>query len=268
MIAPSKWSGERVHVLGVGVSAINMNDAMATIDRWIKERKSNYVCITGVHGVMESQTDLHLRAIHNRAGMVTPDGMPLVWMGRWFGHKGMQRVYGPDLMRAITAVSPARGYKHYYFGGSPEIAERLASNLKATNAGLNVVGVSSPPFRPMTPEEDAAVVDQINAAAPDIVWVGLSTPKQEYWMSSHASRLNAPVLIGVGAAFDFLAGAKKQAPPWMQRNGLEWFFRLATEPKRLWRRYLKIVPGFIFLVAAQSFKSWTSSALTSPVKRM
>jgi N-acetylglucosaminyldiphosphoundecaprenol N-acetyl-beta-D-mannosaminyltransferase len=139
----------------------------------------------------------------------------------------------------------------------------LAASLGAAHPGLKIVGTCCPPFRPLTAAEDAAIVDQINAAAPDIVWVGLSTPKQEYWMASHVNRLNASVLVGVGAAFDFLAGSKKQAPLWMQRNGLEWLFRLATEPRRLWRRYLHIVPGFIFLICAQSLRSWMSSA---PVK--
>jgi N-acetylglucosaminyldiphosphoundecaprenol N-acetyl-beta-D-mannosaminyltransferase len=266
MIGAPKWNGERAVVLGVGVSAIDMDDAVAAIDRWIGERTPNYVCITGVHGVMEAQKDLHLRAIHNRAGMVTPDGMPLVWMGRRLGFSRMQRVYGPDLMRTVTALSPARGYRHFYYGGAPGVAECLAASLKKAHPGLNIVGALCPPFRPLTAEEDAAVVERINAAAPDIVWVGLSTPKQEYWMAGHISRLNAPVLIGVGAAFDFLAGSKKQAPLWMQRNGLEWLFRLSTEPRRLWRRYLRIIPGFIFLICAGSLTSWMSSVASNPAK--
>jgi N-acetylglucosaminyldiphosphoundecaprenol N-acetyl-beta-D-mannosaminyltransferase len=255
MIGAANSNGARAEILGVGVSAIDMAEAVATIDRWIREGTRHYVCITGVHGVMEAQKDPDLRDIHNRAGMVTPDGMPLVWMGRHLGHSRMRRVYGPDLMRAITALSPSRGLRHFYFGGAPGVAEQLATTLKRAHPGLAVVGTLCPPFRPLTEEEDAEIVRQINAAKPDILWVGLSTPKQERWMASHIDRIDVPVLVGVGAAFDFLAGTKKQAPPWMQRNGLEWLFRLATEPRRLWRRYLQIVPGFIVLASAQALRS-------------
>jgi len=246
---------ERADILGVNVSAIDMQDCVDTIGGWIDSRSQHYVCITGVHGVIESQSDASLRAIHNAAGLVTPDGMPLVWMARWLGHPRTRRVYGPDLMRTLSRLSPSRGYRHFYYGGGNGVAERLKQALTQASPGLNVVGTIEPPFRPLTPAEDTAVVDAINAARPDIVWVGLSTPKQERWMASHIGRLEAPVLIGVGAAFDFLAGEKKQAPAWMQRNGLEWLFRLATEPRRLWRRYLSIVPKFIVLAGAQLVRS-------------
>jgi N-acetylglucosaminyldiphosphoundecaprenol N-acetyl-beta-D-mannosaminyltransferase len=245
------WKAERTNILGVRVSAINMSDAIATIEGWIVSRARNYVCITGAHGVLESRKDARLRDIHNQAGMVTPDGTPLVWMSRWLGARRVERVYGPDLMREISARSPSRGYRHFYYGGAPGVADQLTAALIAANPGLNVVGTLCPPFRALTPEEDERVVDQINAAMPDIVWVGLSTPKQEYWMAAHFGRINAPVMIGVGAAFDFLAGTKRQAPHWMQRNGLEWLFRLCTEPRRLWCRYAYIVPGFAILAAGQ-----------------
>jgi N-acetylglucosaminyldiphosphoundecaprenol N-acetyl-beta-D-mannosaminyltransferase len=242
---------ECINILGVGVSAIKLDDAIAAVEGWIEKRKPHYVCITGVHGVMESRKDPRLRDIHNQADLVAPDGMPLVWISRWLGATQVERVYGPDLMRAITARSPARGYRHFYYGGAPGVASQLAAALTAANNGLNVVGTLCPPFRPLTPEEDDEVVAQINAAAPDIVWVGLSTPKQEYWMASHIGLIKAPVMIGVGAAFDFLAGTKKQAPTWMQQHGLEWLYRLCMEPRRLWRRYAYIVPGFLFLAAGE-----------------
>ncbi len=244
-------AGVRANVLGVGVSAIDMADAVARIDRWIAERSPNYVCITGVHGVMESQRDGALRAIHNSAGMVTPDGVPLVWMAHLQGLRHVRRVYGPDLMAAVSARSPERGYRHFYYGGGEGVADELRAALTRRFPGLEVVGSLTPPFRPMTPEEDEAAVRTINATRPDIVWVGLSTPKQEYWMADHVGRLDAPVLVGVGAAFDFLSGRKKQAPPWMQRIGLEWLHRLATEPRRLWRRYLRNNPAFLVLAAGQ-----------------
>lgn len=247
-------SPERVNILGVGVSAINMPMALEIIEGWIERREPHYVCVTGVHGVIESQRDETLRRIHNRAGLVTPDGMPLVWLSRLKGYRHVDRVYGPDLMLALCERSAARGYRHFFYGGAEGVPERLKSILQARFPGLQVVGTYSPPFRPLTPEEDEQIVTMINAAAPDIVWIGLNTPKQERWMAEHRARLRAPVLIGVGAAFDFLTGRKPQAPRWMQRAGLEWLFRLLTEPRRLWKRYFFIIPAFFFLVALQTFK--------------
>ena len=203
---------DRAFILGIGVSAVTLDRAVSTIERWIERRTPNYVCITGAHGVIESRDDPQLRRIHNEAGMVTPDGMPLVFMARRLGFKPVSRVYGPDLMRRLTEVSARKGYRQYYYGGGPGLAEHLAATLRARYPTLSVAGTMTPPFRPLTLEEDEAVVAGINAAKPDIVWVGLSTPKQEFWMASHLGRLNAPVLVGVGAAFDFLAGTKSQAP--------------------------------------------------------
>ena len=242
---------DRTEILGVGVSSVNLDDAVARIERWIGERSRNYVCVTGVHGVMECQRDQRLRSIHNDAGMVTPDGMPLVWFSRLTGRSHTQRVYGPDLMRKLTAVSNLRGYRQFYYGGTVGVTGKLTHVLLRKYPQLKVVGALCPPFRELTPEEDAAIVATVNAARPDIVWVGLSTPKQELWMARQLGLIDAPVMIGVGAAFDFLAGTKRQAPCWMQRNGLEWLFRLCTEPRRLWRRYAYIVPGFLILATSE-----------------
>ncbi len=242
----------RVNILGVGISAINMDIALATIEDWIAQREPHYVCVTGVHGVMECQRDHELRRIHNASGLTTPDGMPLVWLSRLKGHRHVDRVYGPDLMLALCERSVTDGYRHFFYGGAEGVPEQLAANLQRRFPGLQVVGIHSPPFRPLTLEEDKQVVQIINQAVPDIVWVGLSTPKQEQWMVTHIGRVKPPVLIGVGAAFDFLAGRKRQAPRWMQRSGLEWLFRLLTEPRRLWRRYLINNPLFVLLVLAQA----------------
>jgi N-acetylglucosaminyldiphosphoundecaprenol N-acetyl-beta-D-mannosaminyltransferase len=243
---------ERVNVLGVGVSAVNMELALSTLTEWITQRQQHYVCVTGVHGVIESQRSEALRRIHNAAGMVTPDGMPLVWLSHLKGRPEVDRVYGPDLMLAVCERSLSHGFRHFLYGGSQGVPDLLANKLRDRFPGLSIVGTYSPPFRPLTAEEDQRVVEAINRANPDIVWVGLSTPKQEYWMAEHIDRLTCPVLIGVGAAFDFHAGLKKQAPRWIQRNGLEWLFRLATEPRRLWQRYLVNNPLFIVLVLAQA----------------
>ena len=252
---PAPRANSRFDVLGVPVSAIDMTQALTTIDGWVETRAQHYVCVTGVHGVMESQSDEELRTIHAKAGMVTPDGMPLVWLAHLAGRPHVERVYGPDLMLACCQRSLETGARHYFFGGAPGIADRLAERLSARFPGLAVAGTYCPPFRPMSPEEDAELIARIDSAAADIVWVGLSTPKQERWMASHMGRLSAPVLVGVGAAFDFHAGVKRQAPRWMQRSGLEWLFRLASEPRRLGRRYLVNNPLFVSLTLRQWWQS-------------
>jgi N-acetylglucosaminyldiphosphoundecaprenol N-acetyl-beta-D-mannosaminyltransferase len=236
-----------VDVLGVHVSAVDMDQTLDILDRWITEGHREYVCVSGVHGVMESRRDEALRTIHNRAGLVTPDGMPLVWWSQWCGARHTRRVYGPDLLLACAERSITTGYRHFFYGGQEGVADLLSQRLSRRFPGLAVAGTYAPAFRPLSRDEDDAVVRRINDAAPDIVWVGLGTPKQEQWMAEHVGRLDAPVLIGVGAAFDFHAGLKSQAPRWMQRSGLEWLFRLSTEPERLWKRYLINNPAFLWL---------------------
>jgi N-acetylglucosaminyldiphosphoundecaprenol N-acetyl-beta-D-mannosaminyltransferase len=239
-------------ILGVRVSALNMTLALQTIDAWIARREPHYVCVSNVHSIMESWDDASLRAVHNAAGLVTPDGMPLVWISKLRGFSQVERVYGPDLMLALCAHSVSRGYRHFLYGGTEDVAGVLGERLRARFPGLQIVGSYTPPFRPPTPEEDREVVALIKAARPDVVWVGLGMPKQERWMHAHVGLLDAPVLVGVGAAFDFHAGRKRQAPRWMQHAGLEWLFRLATEPRRLWRRYLRHNPRFVGLLALQA----------------
>ncbi len=243
---------ERVNILGVGASAIDMHLALALIEHWIAREEAAYVCVAGVHGVMEAQRDPHLRRVFNQAGLVTPDGMPLVWLSRLHGHPAVRRVYGPDLLLAACQRSLTAGWKHYFYGGAPGVAELLIERLCRRFPGLAIAGHATPPFRPLSPAEDQEAVERINASGADIVWVGLGAPKQEFWMAAHLGRIAAPVMIGVGAAFDFHAGMKRQAPLWMQRSGLEWLFRLASEPTRLWRRYLLNNPAFVLLVVLQA----------------
>jgi N-acetylglucosaminyldiphosphoundecaprenol N-acetyl-beta-D-mannosaminyltransferase len=243
----------KVDVLGVGVSAVNLPMALDIVEQWIQQRTPNYVCLTGVHGVMESWRARELRAVHNTAGLVAPDGMPLAWLARRaFRH--VSRVYGPDLMAAMCERSRARGYRHFLYGSTPETLQRLQAALHRHFRGLNIVGAYAPPFSPLGPDQDAREVELINASQPDLVWVGLSTPKQERWMASHVGRVRAPVLLGVGAAFDFLAGVKPQAPRWMMTCGLEWLFRLACEPRRLGPRYLLNNPFFLLLLALRAVR--------------
>lgn len=241
----------RAKILGVGVSAVTMDSAIAHIRDWIDSGTKHFVCVTSVHGIMECQRSPQLRQVHEDAGLVVPDGMPVVWMAQRLGHRHTRQVYGPNLMRELTAAMADGTVRHFYYGGAPGVAEQLRNEMIRQHPNLNVVGTFCPPFRPLTPDEDAAVVAEINAAAPDIVWVGLSTPKQEMWMHAHAAALNAPALIGVGAAFDFLSGQKQQAPQWIQKTPLQWLFRLACEPRRLWRRYLWIVPAFMWRAGLQ-----------------
>jgi N-acetylglucosaminyldiphosphoundecaprenol N-acetyl-beta-D-mannosaminyltransferase len=228
-----------------------LREAVDTIDRWVEGREPNYVCITGVHGVIASQDDADLRRIHNEAGMVTTDGMPLVWLSRRLTPRGtrVERVYGPDLMLAVLDRSETTGWRHFFYGSTRETLERLEANVHARFPRARLVGSYSPPFRPLTEQEEHDLAERIEVAAPDIVWVGLSTPKQERWMAEHVDRLAAPVLVGVGAAFDFHAGVKRQAPRWMQRSGLEWAYRVGTEPRRLAGRYVRSIPRFVWLLA-------------------
>ena len=251
-----------IDVLGVRVNVLDMERTLDILDRWITEGHREYVCVTGVHGVMESRRDERLQQIHNEAGLVTPDGMPLVWWARSQGWRQARRVYGPDLLLACCERSITTGYRHFFYGGGDGVADLLARRLSRRFSGLCVAGTYTPPFRPLSPEEDEEVVARINEAAPDIVWVGLSTPKQEFWMAEHAGRLEAPVLIGVGAAFDFHAGLKAQAPRWMQQSGLEWLFRLGTEPRRLWKRYLMNNPAFVWLALQELWRA--APALRAP----
>lgn len=233
-------------ILGVPVSRVDLESAVRTIVAWCGNRQAHYVCVRDVHGIMRSRENPDLMALHDDAGMVTPDGMPLVWLARWRGHSEVDRACGADLVDALCRASVAHGLRHYFYGGKPGVAERLAATLASRHPGLLVAGTDTPPFRPLTAEEDEAATAAINRAAPHIVWVGLSTPTQEFWMRDHVGRIPGAVLIGVGAAFDFHTGDVKRAPRWMQRSGLEWLHRLFSEPRRLWRRYLVLAPQFVW----------------------
>ena len=240
----------RVNVLGVGVSLVNMGRALDEIGRRVQDRDRTYVCVCSVHGVMECQRSGELRRIFNSAGMVTPDGMPLVWLARGRDPQ-VTRVYGPDLMLAEFKRSMAAGHRHFLYGGGPGVSARLATSMRERFPGLDVAGTMEPPFAPLDQLASPETAAAINATHPDIVWVGISSPKQERWMAKMRPLLEAPVLIGVGAAFDFHSGMVRQAPRWMQRSGLEWLFRLITEPRRLWRRYLVNNPWFVWALALQ-----------------
>jgi N-acetylglucosaminyldiphosphoundecaprenol N-acetyl-beta-D-mannosaminyltransferase len=240
-----------VNVLGVGISVLNLQSALNEIAEAVRARRKGYICVTGVHGVMEAQNDSAFRKILNEAFLCTPDGMPMVWMGKIRGHREMRRVYGPDLMLEVCAWSEKNPCRHFFFGGAEGVAELLAEKLKARFPKLEIADTFTPPFRALNPEEEKSLQEMVRAARPDIFWVGLSTPKQEKFMAEFLPKLDATLMIGVGAAFDFHSGRVKQAPRWMQKSGLEWFYRLCSEPQRLARRYLKNNPLFALKVAGQ-----------------
>ena len=242
---------ERVNVLGVGISAVNLSQALEAIQGWVAERARTYVCVAAVHSVLECRRDPAVRTILNRSGLTTPDGMPLVWLTRLAGYNHVSRVYGPDLMLAVCQDGLQHGYRHFLYGGGPGIAEQLTERLTGRFPALAIAGVGTPPFRELSSQELQAVDRTISASRADILWVGLGTGKQERWMAERRKFIDTPVMIGVGAAFDFLSGHKPQAPLWMQRSGLEWLFRFVSEPRRLWRRYAEY-PLFLALLLAQS----------------
>ncbi|RMF02676.1 MAG: glycosyltransferase [Chloroflexi bacterium] len=241
----------RANILGVGIHPITMKETVARLSGWIDARQRCYVSACTVHTVMECRRSPAMRHAVNGAGLAVPDGMPLVWLARRLSGVDVSRVYGPDLLLEMCARSVTAGYSHYFYGGAPGVAAALAQTMQQKFPGLRVAGHYSPPYRPAHTPEEPAVIEQINTAAPDIIWVGLGTPKQDLWMADHRAALDAPVLAGVGAAFDFFTGRVAQAPRWMQRSGLEWLFRLSQEPRRLWYRYLVYNPLFVALVALQ-----------------
>jgi N-acetylglucosaminyldiphosphoundecaprenol N-acetyl-beta-D-mannosaminyltransferase len=243
----TKATHPRGKILGVHVSAIQMADAMAAFTEWIGARSPHYVCVTPAHSIMECYNHPELRAIYNQSGLTTPDGMSVVWLLRWAGFKNVGRVYGPDLLVEACRVSGEKGWSHYFLGGAAGVPEKMIERLNKKFCPLRVAGIDSPPFKALSGDDEEVMCQKIQAAAPDILWVGLGSPRQERWMYQHYRELGVPVVVGVGAAFDFLSGNKPQAPRWMQRSGLEWLFRLACEPRRLWRRYIQY-PKFILLV--------------------
>ncbi len=242
---------ERVNVLGVGISVLNLRTALAAIIEAIESRRKGYICVTGVHGVMEAQNGNGFKEILNGAFLCTPDGMPMVWAGKLKGHREMGRVYGPDLMLEVCAWSEESGCRHFFYGGGEGVAELLVERLRARFPRLKVAGTFTPPFRPLNPDEEKALREMVSASRPDVFWVGLSTPKQEKFMQEYLPKLEATLMVGVGAAFDFHSGRVKQAPRWMQRSGLEWLYRLSCEPGRLAKRYLRNNPLFIMKFFAQ-----------------
>ncbi len=251
ILSPTSPESARVNILGVGVSALNMETALRETEQLLDRGKQGYICVTGVHGIMEAQSDEGFRDILNRSFLTTPDGMPTVWLGRMQGFKQMSRVYGPDYMLGVCERSVTRGYRHFLYGGKPGVAQELQAALTRKFPGLQIVGTYTPPFRPLSPEEEDDLRCQLQACQADVLWCGLSTPKQERFMAAYCQRMPVKLMVGVGAAFDLLSGNLSEAPDWMKNAGLQWLYRLMKEPGRLWRRYLLNNPRFTWLTFLQ-----------------
>lgn len=243
-------------VLGVRVDAVQIPDIIGVVEKWVRERAATqYIAVTGMHGISVAREDSRFREILGEAGLVIPDGMPLVWLGRLQGHSEVKRrTPGAEVMEAICRETGSK-YSHFFYGGVPGVADLLAKS-EQERYGIRVAGTYCPPFRPLTQAEEAELLAMIRTAAPDILWVGLSTPKQEKWMYEFRDKIQVPVMLGVGAAFDMNTGRLKRAPRWMQENGLEWLFRLGVEPRRLWRRYILGGSSFVWAVCLEHLVPW------------
>jgi N-acetylglucosaminyldiphosphoundecaprenol N-acetyl-beta-D-mannosaminyltransferase len=240
-----------VNVLGVKVSAIDMHSAIDLLERALVTGNRGYICFTGVHGVMEAQRDPVLSHILNNALINAPDGMPMSWVGHLDGYSEMDRVFGPEFMEAVCSLSERCEYRHFLYGGKPGVAEELKRTLQLRFPKLKIVGIYTPPFRELNQEEEIDLINRLAETRPDIMWVGLGTPKQERFMAKYIHKLEVPVLAGVGAAFDYHTGRIRDCAPWIKRAGLQWLHRLFQDPARLWRRYLINNPAFIYSIALQ-----------------
>jgi N-acetylglucosaminyldiphosphoundecaprenol N-acetyl-beta-D-mannosaminyltransferase len=250
----SVMMASKFRVLGVTFFAVQIPDVIQQMQRWISAAGgSHYICVSNVHSIVESQYERSVKATLNNSDLNVPDGMPVVWMGRLRGHELSRRVYGPELFEHFLRETQGKQYKHFFYGGSSATLDALMTSLKDAFPGLQIAGKYSPPFRPLTPEEESNAVEMINAASPDVLWIGLGCPKQELWMREHRDVLNVPVMVGIGQAFNIYAGTLKQAPRWMRESGLEWLFRLCLEPRRLWRRYLVYNTLFLYYVFLEFF---------------
>lgn len=240
------------NIMGVNIAAIDMQWLLDFTDKYIKELSGDYMCVSNVHTTVTSYEDKSYCNVQNGGIMAIPDGGPLSTVGRMRGFKNMKRTTGPSYMEEILKRSAQKGYRHYFYGSTEETLEKLYKSLAHDYPGIQIAGMYSPPFRELTEEEDCLVVDQINKTQPDFVWVGLGAPKQERWMAEHQGEIKG-FMVGVGAGFDYFAGNIKRAPAWMQKNNLEWFYRLLQDPKRLFTRYLKTNLKFIFIIMSKLF---------------
>jgi N-acetylglucosaminyldiphosphoundecaprenol N-acetyl-beta-D-mannosaminyltransferase len=244
-------------VLGVKVSAVNMADALRIADDIILRSSPSYICLTGVHGVMEAQDSADLMSALNHAAINLPDGMPMTWVGHLQGHRQMDRVFGPDFMIEMCRLSVERKHRHFLYGGEAGVVEELKLALEKKSPGVQIVGTFTPPFRDLTADEMSGLKEELAQCRADVLWIGISTPRQECFMAQHINYLKVPLMVGVGAAFDYHTGRIRDCAPWIKRAGLQWLHRLLQDPRRLWRRYLKANPGFLWKITVQLFEEST-----------
>jgi N-acetylglucosaminyldiphosphoundecaprenol N-acetyl-beta-D-mannosaminyltransferase len=249
------------------LSLTDRDKAIATIASWIENRSRAFVCLADAHCAVSSLSNAQLASAYESAGLVLGDGLPLIAMCRILKERRASRVRGADLMRALCSPSHDRGYRHFFLGGTERTLGCLTHKLRELNPRLDIAGFVSPPFRAPTEAETCELIQHINDTQPDILWIGLGAPKQEIWMAKHRAAIQAPVIVGVGAAFDFLSGAKKEAPRWIQRIGCEWLFRLSSEPSRLGPRYMRVVPSFIVLLFFAMIARFRQALLQSPLNQ-
>ena len=248
---PTPEYKSRANILGIGIDAVNMDRALARIGQELEQRRKGYVCLAGVHGVMEAQRNPEVARVLARATLVAPDGMPTVWVGHHQGHAQMERVTGPDLMLEIMKREEFRDYTHFFCGGKEGVAGELRDQIIARLPFVKIVGTYTPPFGPMSAEQEKDLIEEVDRLKPDMIWIGISTPKQELFMERYLPLLNTTLMFGVGAAFDFHTGRITDCAEWIKRCGLQWFHRLLQDPKHLWKRYLRNNPSFLFLIALQ-----------------
>lgn len=256
----------KANVLGVEIDAFNLEQVLARIAHALEVRRKGYVCLVGVHGVMECQRDPAVAKAIANAELTVPDGMPTVWMGRHQGHTDMQRIAGPDLMLEVLSRDEFRGRTHFLFGGKEGIAAELRDKLMLRYPELKIAGTYTPPFGPMSPEQDEEFRTMIKRTQPDIIWVGISTPRQEFFMAQYLPLLDTTLMFGVGAAFDFHTGRITDCADWIKRAGLQWLHRLLQDPKHLWKRYMRNNPLFLFYAFLQltGLKSYTPQQRIQP----
>ncbi|MCC7250774.1 WecB/TagA/CpsF family glycosyltransferase [Hyphomicrobium sp.] len=261
--AAAEESIARVRVAGAPVSVVDMDKVLDTFGQWVGSGRDRVVLLRDVHGAMCARKNDLVREAQEAAELVLPDGVPLTWAARLAGQSGISRVCGIDLLPRVCRHGVTRQWRHFFYGASPNVADQLAVIMREQFPGIAIVGTHCPPFRPLTADEDAEICAKIREAKPDFVWVSLSTPKQDLWMQEHRGRLGGVTMIGVGGAFEINAGLISRAPMWMQRSGLEWLYRLAQEPGRLWKRYFECLPRFAVLATLELIKQRLAPVISS-----
>ncbi len=254
--ATSSAHFRKVQIVGAPIAVVSLPKVLSVFENWVANKEDRFVLLRDVHGAMQARNNEPVRRAQNSADMVLPDGVPFVWAVRGLGVTSITRVCGIDLLPAACRFGVDKKWRHYFYGASPGVADQLSRAFREIDPDIEIVGTYCPPFRALSEEEDKAICEQIRAAKPDFVWVSLSTPKQDLWMHDHMGKLGGVTMVGVGGAFEINAGIVPRAPMWMQRSGMEWAFRLAQEPKRLWKRYFKSLPLFIVLTLYQIGSSW------------